>query len=76
MKKTIKSLMAANDKIQAQMDNDMFQIVSAIALPPAPTGHVPGPPASIAPGVATCDGILQRILADCKRKRIEQADEE
>jgi len=75
MKKTIKSLMAANDKVQEQMDNDMFQIASAIALPPPTTGRVPGPPASIAPTIASFDGILQRI-ADRKRKRTEQVDEE
>ena len=77
MRKTIKSLMAANSKVQQQMDQDMLQIASALAVPKAqaPTGRAAAPPAAAAPIVSVVEGIVQRI-ADRKRKISDTDDDE
>jgi len=78
MRKTIKSLMASNSKVQQQMDQDMLQIASALAVPKAqaPTGRAAAPPpAAAAPIVSVVEGIVQRI-ADRKRKISDTDDDE
>ena len=78
MRKTIKSLMAANSKVQQQMDQDMLQIASALAVPKAQaqTGRAAAPPpAAAAPIVSVVEGIVQRI-ADRKRKISDTDDDE
>ena len=78
MRKTIKSLMAASNKVQQQMDQDMLQIASALDVPkvPVPPGRANAPPpAAAAPIISVVEGIVQRI-ADRKRKISNTEDEE
>jgi len=78
MKKTIKSLMAASNKVQQQMDQNMLQIASALAVPkgPVPLGRANAPPpAAAAPIISVVEGIVQRI-ADRKHKISDTEDEE
>jgi len=79
MKKTIKSLMPASNKVQQQqMDQDMLQIASALAVPkvPVPPGRANAPPpAAAAPIISVVEGIVQRI-ADRNRKISDTEDEE